>query len=111
MWTRSRVDASVAACVSKDGIYAAARFDTGISLAFDLPQANLEYGDGSFGYSVDADSPANVDTPFELSPDLSPSTVLSTLVSYTEQGIQGALTSLAGIGNALSTSLPATSSR
>jgi hypothetical protein len=49
---------------------------------------NLGYGDGSLGYSVTADSPANVDTPFGLFPDVSLSTVLSTLVTDTEQGIQ-----------------------
>jgi hypothetical protein len=48
---------------------------------------NLGYGDGSLGYSVDADSPANVATPFGLFPDVSLSTVLSTLVTDTEQGI------------------------
>jgi hypothetical protein len=49
---------------------------------------NLGYGDGTLGYSVDADSPANVDTPFGLGPDVSLSTVLSTLATDTEQGIQ-----------------------
>jgi hypothetical protein len=49
---------------------------------------NLGYGDGTLGYSVDADSPANVDTPFGLGPDVSLSTELSTLESLTEQGIQ-----------------------
>ncbi len=48
---------------------------------------NLGYGDGSLGYSVTPDSPANVPTPFGLFPDVSPSTVLSTLVTDTEQGI------------------------
>jgi PE-PPE domain len=48
---------------------------------------NLGYGDGSLGYSVDADSPADVATPFGLFPDVSLSTVLSTLVTDTEQGI------------------------
>jgi hypothetical protein len=47
---------------------------------------NLGYGDGSLGYSVTADSPANVDTPFGLFPDVSLSTVLSTLATDTEQG-------------------------
>ena len=49
---------------------------------------NLGYGDGSLGYSVTADSPANVPTPFGLFPDVNPSTVLSTLVTDTEQGFQ-----------------------
>ena len=48
---------------------------------------NLGYGDGSLGYSVDADSPADVATPFGLFPDVSLSTVLSTLVTDTEDGI------------------------
>src|SRR6201987_212024 len=48
---------------------------------------NLCYGEGSLGYSVDADSPADVATPFGLFPDVSLSTVLSTLVTDTEQGI------------------------
>ena len=45
---------------------------------------NLGYGDGSLGYS---DTPANVPTPFGLFPDVSLSTVLSTLATDTEQGI------------------------
>ena len=49
---------------------------------------NLGYGDGSLGYSVTADSPANVPTPFGLFPDVSLSTVLSTLATDTEQGFQ-----------------------
>ncbi|MGO9034703.1 PE-PPE domain-containing protein [Mycobacterium sp.] len=48
---------------------------------------NLGYGDGTLGYSVTADSPANVPTPFGLFPDVSLSTVFSTLVTDTEQGI------------------------
>ena len=48
---------------------------------------NLGYGDGSLGYSVDADSPANVATPFGLFPDVSLTTVLSTLATDTEDGI------------------------
>jgi hypothetical protein len=48
---------------------------------------NLGYGDGSLGYSVDADSPADVATPFGLFPDVSLSTVLSTLATDTQQGI------------------------
>ena len=49
---------------------------------------NLGYGDGSLGYSVTADSPANMPTPFGLFPDVSLSTVLSTLATDTEQGFQ-----------------------
>jgi hypothetical protein len=48
---------------------------------------NLGYGDGSLGYSVDADSPADVPTPFGLFPDVSLSTVLGTLATDTQQGI------------------------
>jgi hypothetical protein len=48
---------------------------------------NLGYGDGSLGYAVTADSPANVPTPFGLFPDVSLSTVLSTLATDTQQGI------------------------
>ena len=46
---------------------------------------NLGYGDGSLGYS---DTPADVPTPFGLFPDTSLSTVISTLETDTEQGIQ-----------------------
>jgi PE-PPE domain len=49
---------------------------------------NLGYGDGSLGYSVTVDSPANVATPFGLFPDVSLSSVLSTLATDTEQGFQ-----------------------
>jgi hypothetical protein len=49
---------------------------------------NLGYGDGSLGYSVTPDSPADVATPFGLAPDVSLSTVLSTLATDTEQGVQ-----------------------
>jgi PE-PPE domain len=45
---------------------------------------NLGYGDGSLGYS---DTPADVATPFGLFPDVSLSTVFSTLFTDTEQGI------------------------
>jgi hypothetical protein len=48
---------------------------------------NLGYGDGSEGYSVTPDSPADVPTPFGLFPDVSLSTVFSTLVTDTQQGI------------------------
>ena len=48
---------------------------------------NLGYGDGTLGYSVTPDSPANVPTPFGLFPDVSLSTVLSTLATDTQQGI------------------------
>ena len=46
---------------------------------------NLGYGDGTLGYS---DTPANMATPFGLFPDVSLSTVLSTLGTDTEQGIE-----------------------
>jgi hypothetical protein len=48
---------------------------------------NLGYGDGTLGYAVTADAPANVPTPFGLFPDVSLSTVLSTLATDTQQGI------------------------
>jgi hypothetical protein len=48
---------------------------------------NLGYGDGTLGYSVTPDSPANVATPFGLFPDVSLSTVLSTLATDTQDGI------------------------
>jgi PE-PPE domain len=67
---------------------------------------NLGYGDGTLGYSVDADSPANVATPFGLFPDVSLSTVLSTLVTDTEQGI----TTLANDPTAWTSLLESTSS-
>jgi PE-PPE domain len=68
---------------------------------------NLGYGDGSLGYSVTADSPANIPTPFGLFPDVSLSTVLSTLASDTEQGIQNLMTGTDPYSAALD---PATSS-
>jgi PE-PPE domain len=46
---------------------------------------NLGYGDGSLGYS---DTAADVPTPFGLFPDTSLATVISTLETDTEQGIQ-----------------------
>jgi len=46
---------------------------------------NLGYGDGGLGYS---DTPADVATPFGLAPDVSLSTVLSTLATDTEQGFE-----------------------
>jgi PE-PPE domain len=48
---------------------------------------NLGYGDGSTGYSVDVDSPANVNTPFGLFPDVSLSDVFSNLATKTQEGI------------------------
>jgi len=48
---------------------------------------NLGYGDGSQGYAVTPESPADVPTPFGLFPDVSMSTVLSTLVTDTQEGI------------------------
>jgi hypothetical protein len=67
---------------------------------------NLGYGDGSQGYSVDVDSPANVATPFGLAPDVSLSTVLSTLATDTQQGI----TALENDPTAFTASLDPTSS-
>jgi hypothetical protein len=68
---------------------------------------NLGYGDGSLGYSVTADSPANVATPFGLFPDVSLSTVLSTLATDTEQGFQNLMSGTDPYSAALD---PATSS-
>jgi hypothetical protein len=48
---------------------------------------NLGYGDGSQGYSVDVDSPADVNTPFGLFPDVSMSQMMSTLAADTQTGI------------------------
>lgn len=53
---------------------------------------NLGYGGGSLGYSVTPDSPANIPTPFGLFPNVSLSTVLSTLSTDTQQGIQNLMT-------------------
>jgi hypothetical protein len=52
---------------------------------------NLGYGDGSLGYSVTADSPANIATPFGLSP-VSPTTEFETLATDTQQGFQNLMT-------------------
>ena len=68
---------------------------------------NLGYGDGSLGYSVTADSPANIPTPFGLFPDVSLSTVLSTLATDTEQGFQNLISGTDPYAAALD---PATSS-
>jgi hypothetical protein len=53
---------------------------------------NLGYGDGTLGYSVTADSPANIPTPFGLAPNVSPTTVFDNLVSDTQQGFQNLMT-------------------
>jgi hypothetical protein len=50
---------------------------------------NLGYGDGSVGYST---TPADVNTPFGLAPDVSPTTEWNTLVADTQQGIQNLMT-------------------
>jgi hypothetical protein len=68
---------------------------------------NLGYGDGSLGYAVTVDSPANVPTPFGLFPDVSLSTMLSTLTTDTEQGIQNLMSDTDPYSAALD---PATSS-
>ena len=70
---------------------------------------NLGYGDGSLGYSVDADSPANVPTPFGLFPDVSLSTVLSTLATDTQQGITAFENDLADPAALLASLHPASS--
>jgi hypothetical protein len=68
---------------------------------------NLGYGDGSLGYSVTPDSPADIPTPFGLFPDVSLSTVLSTLATDTEQGFQNLMSGTDPYSAALD---PATSS-
>jgi hypothetical protein len=68
---------------------------------------NLGYGDGSLGYAVTPDSPADIPTPFGLFPDVSLSQVLSTLVTDTEQGIQNLMSGTDPYSAALD---PATSS-
>jgi hypothetical protein len=69
---------------------------------------NLGYvGDGSQGYSVTPDSPANIPTPFGLFPDVSLSSVLSTLATDTEQGFQNLMSGTDPYAAALD---PATSS-
>ena len=65
---------------------------------------NLGYGDGSLGYS---DTPANVATPFGLAPDVSMSTMLSTLATDTEQGVHDLMSGTDPYSAALD---PATSS-
>jgi hypothetical protein len=70
---------------------------------------NLGYGDGSQGYSVTADAPANVPTPFGLFPDVSPETFFSTLASDTQQGIQAFMSDMADPSAMMaSLALPAT---
>jgi PE-PPE domain len=68
---------------------------------------NLGYGDGSLGYSVTPDSPANIPTPFGLFPDVSLSSVLSNLATDTEQGVQNLMSGTDPYSAALD---PATSS-
>jgi hypothetical protein len=70
---------------------------------------NLGYGDGSLGYSVTPDSPADVPTPFGLFPDVSLSTVLSTLATDTQQGITAFEADLADPGAVLASLDPASS--
>jgi hypothetical protein len=70
---------------------------------------NLGYGDGSLGYSVTPDSPADVPTPFGLFPDVSLSTVFSTLATDTQQGITAFESDLADPATLLSSLDPASS--
>jgi PE-PPE domain len=77
---------------------------------------NLGYGDGTLGYSQTVDSPANVATPFGLSP-VSSTTEFNTLVTDTQQGIQNlmsdtdpyaaAATTSASAGAEAATAVPA----
>ena len=48
---------------------------------------NLGYGDGSEGYSVTPDSPADVATPFGLFPDVSMKDVFTNLIADTKDGM------------------------
>ena len=68
---------------------------------------NLGYGDGSRGLLRDTDSPADVDTPFGLFPDVSGSQVFSTLVADTQQGIQNLMSGTDPYASATSTLDPA----
>ena len=47
----------------------------------------MGYGDGSTGYSVDAGSPADINTPFGLFPDVTMSDVFTNLATKTQEGI------------------------
>ncbi|HEX7323627.1 MAG TPA: PE-PPE domain-containing protein [Mycobacterium sp.] len=67
---------------------------------------NLGYGDGTLGYS---DAPANVATPFGLAPDVSMSTMMSTLAADTTQG-WNALTADMSEPSSLSWALPSVAS-
>ena len=77
---------------------------------------NLGYGDGTLGYSATVDSPANIATPFGLSP-VSMTTELNTLAADTQQGIQNLMTDTdpyataanasASAGSEAATALPA----
>ncbi len=49
---------------------------------------NLGYGDGTLGYSVDVNSPADVNTPFGLFPDVSVKDVFTSLIADTKDGFQ-----------------------
>jgi hypothetical protein len=65
---------------------------------------NLGYGDGSTGYSVDVNSPADVNTPFGLFPDVSLSDIFSNLATKTQEGIT-AFEALLAAPTALATSV------
>ncbi|ETW21877.1 PE family protein [Mycobacterium gastri] len=56
---------------------------------------NLGYGDPAYGYST---GPANVPTPFELVPPLSPITVVGALVTGTQQGVGAFASDIAAMG-------------
>ncbi len=65
---------------------------------------NLGYGDGSVGYST---TNADVNTPFGLAPDVSPTTEFNTLVADTQQGIQNLMTNTDPYSAAATTSASA----
>ncbi|VBA46147.1 PE family protein [Mycobacterium pseudokansasii] len=56
---------------------------------------NLGYGDPAYGYST---GPANVPTPFELFPPVSPITVLGHLVGGTQQGVAAFASDIGAVG-------------
>ncbi|WP_343708315.1 PE-PPE domain-containing protein, partial [Mycobacterium sp.] len=68
---------------------------------------NLGYGDGSVGYST---ADANVNTPFGLAPDVSASTMLSTLETDTAQGFHDLMSGTDPYAAATGTSTAATQS-
>jgi hypothetical protein len=72
---------------------------------------NLGYvGDGSQGYSVTPDSPADIPTPFGLFPDVSLSSVLSNLTTDIEQGFQNLMSGTDPYSSAVDMTAPSATS-